>query len=55
MNRDMNEVKNEAFQVRELRVSLMQEYVWQVLGNVRRPVWLKYGEQVDVEETSSES
>lgn len=23
----------------------MQEYTWKILGNVRRPVWTKYGEQ----------
>lgn len=35
--------------------ALMQEYAWQVLGNIRRPVWLKYGEQQDGEETRSET
>lgn len=57
MNRDMNEVKNEAFQVMGTKnaKALMQEYAWQVLGNVRRPVWLKYGEQGDGEKTRSES
>lgn len=53
----MNEVKNEAFQVMGTKSTkaLMQKYAWEILGNARRPVWLKYGEQGDEEETRSES
>lgn len=49
--------ENQAFQVMATKSAkaLMQEYAWQVLGNVRRPVWLKYGEQRDGEETRSET
>lgn len=35
--------------------ALIQECSWEVLGNARRPVCLKYGEQGHGEETRSES
>lgn len=38
--RDMNEVTKQAFQVIGTKnaKTLMQEYTWKILGNVRRPV-----------------
>lgn len=57
MNKDLNEVKYEAFQEKRTNSikALMQECAWQVSGNVRRPVWLKHSGQGDEKETGSES